>query len=144
MSAIDLIGEDRLVAWGQQLGAELQAPLVIFLEGNLGAGKTTLARGMLRGMGYQGAVKSPTYTLVEPYELAHQWVYHFDLYRLGDPEELEFLGAREYFGPGSICLVEWSVKGRGWLPEPDWVISLEAIASGAARRAQLMRQEQVR
>lgn len=98
---------------------------LIELRGELGAGKTTLVRGLMRGYGYEGAVKSPTYTLVEPYELVFGNIYHFDLYRLGHPEELEFLGVSEYFEAPSLCLVEWPEQGRGLLPVFDLRVSLE-------------------
>jgi tRNA threonylcarbamoyladenosine biosynthesis protein TsaE len=107
----------------------------VFLRGNLGMGKTTLSRGVMRGMGHEGAVKSPTYTIVEPYEHLDPMVYHFDLYRLGDPEELEYLGIRDYFGSSSLCLIEWAERGEGILPEPDVQVTLEPENEG--RRATL-------
>lgn len=96
----------------------------VHLQGDLGAGKTTLVRGMLRALGYTGAVRSPTYTLMEPYVLAEREVLHLDLYRLADPEELEYLGLREQSGGGTLWLVEWPERGRGWLPVPDLVVNL--------------------
>ena len=109
-------GEEAMVALGEHLGRELAAPMVVFLRGELGAGKTTLARGVLRAKGYSGAVKSPTYTLVEPYELQGVTLYHFDLYRLGDPEELEYVGIRDYLDGDSIVLVEWPERSGGCRP----------------------------
>ncbi len=130
-----LEGEAATVAAGEQLGVIAEPGSVWFLEGDLGAGKTTFCRGFLRAFGYSGAVKSPTYTLVEPYELERGLIYHFDLYRLGDPEELEYMGIRDYFSAASICLIEWPQRGRGILPAPDIRVRIEA--SGAGRTLQL-------
>ena len=110
----------------------------VFLHGNLGMGKTTMSRGVMRGMGHSGAVKSPTYTIVEPYDHLKPMVYHFDLYRLGDPEELEYLGIRDYFDSSSLCLIEWAERGEGVLPLPDLRVELEPEGEGrmATLRAQ--------
>lgn len=102
----------------------------VYLRGNLGAGKTTLTRGVLRGYGHLGAVKSPTYTLVEPYEESDFNIYHFDLYRLADPEEVEFLGVFDYFDEANLCLIEWAERGEGYLPAPDLEITLTIHGRG--------------
>lgn len=128
-----LADEDATVAFGRRLAAALTAGAVIHLHGDLGAGKTTLCRGILHGRGHVGAVKSPTYTLVEPYETAAGAVFHFDLYRLSDPEELEFLGIRDYLGSDALLLIEWPERGAGFLPPPDLALHLFAEAGG--RRA---------
>ena len=97
----------------------------VFLQGALGAGKTTLVRGFLREFGYSGVVKSPTYTLIEPYEIKGSTVYHFDLYRLNAPEELETIGLRDYFDQAAICLVEWPEKAGSRLGVPDLLVHIE-------------------
>ncbi|MFM1895535.1 MAG: tRNA ((37)-N6)-threonylcarbamoyltransferase complex ATPase subunit type 1 TsaE [Pseudomonadota bacterium] len=114
----------RAVDPGQPTGA------CIYLRGDLGAGKTTLTRGILRGYGFGGAVKSPTYTLVEPYELPEGSLYHFDLYRLNDPAEVEFLGIGDYFHGDSVCVIEWPEHGKSAIPGPDLDIELRHQGRG--------------
>lgn len=105
-------------------------PIAVFLNGVLGAGKTSFCGAVLSAFGHSGAVKSPTYTLVEPYVFDHLTVYHFDLYRLGDPEELDYMGIRDYFDAHSVALIEWPERGRGFLPHADLVVSLNPSAMG--------------
>ncbi len=112
------------------LAKSLDGHGVVYLHGHLGAGKTTFSRGVLHEYGHSGAVKSPTYTLVEPYELGSFHIFHFDLYRLSDPEELEYMGIRDYFDQQALCLVEWPEQGEGILPEPDLAVRLNANENG--------------
>ncbi|MBZ5486607.1 tRNA (adenosine(37)-N6)-threonylcarbamoyltransferase complex ATPase subunit type 1 TsaE [Halomonas aquamarina] len=127
---VQLDSEEAQVAFGEALGRALQGRGRVYLEGDLGAGKTTLTRGILRAYGHEGAVKSPTYTLVEPYELGQQRIYHLDLYRLADPEELEFIGGREVLSDEAVCIIEWPSRGEGWLPAPDLRLSLAVAEVG--------------
>jgi len=116
--------------WGAELWRQLPSKCLIFLHGDLGAGKTTLVRGFLRAAGFGGAVKSPTYTLVEDYTVGDRKILHFDLYRLVDPEELEWIGINDYFDQDCVCFIEWPDKGKGFLPQPDVVITLRPEADG--------------
>lgn len=116
--------------FGANLYKELPSKCLIFLQGELGAGKTTLVRGFLRAAGYTGAVKSPTYTLVEEYTIAGCKIFHFDLYRVVDPEELEWIGIRDYFDQDCVCFIEWPDRGKGFLPKPNRVINLVTEGEG--------------
>ena len=130
---VELPDESATLRLGQQL-----APVsgLIFLRGELGAGKTTFVRGYLRALGYGGAVKSPTYTLIEPYELNNRTLLHLDIYRLGDPSELEHIGVRDELEQGNTLLVEWPERAHGLLGKPDLDIALHY--HNDARRAELM------
>lgn len=129
----EVVDADAMESLGRALGAVLLHG-VVHLEGGLGAGKTTLCRGVLRARGHSGAVKSPTYTLVEPYLLAGGAVYHFDLYRLGSPQELELIGIRDYVDAVALCLIEWPERGGELTPTPDLVIQFATLASGRRLR----------
>jgi tRNA threonylcarbamoyladenosine biosynthesis protein TsaE len=119
-------------AVGASLARRLRDVSLITVSGPLGAGKTTLVRGLLRALGHAGAVKSPTFTLVESYPLDGGELHHFDLYRVQDPGELELIGWRDYLDGGNVCLVEWPERAGSFLPEPDMAIIID-IQDGQRR-----------
>lgn len=112
-------GESAQEALGRELAGLLRPPLILYLEGDLGTGKTTLTRGILRGLGHRGTVRSPTFTLLEPYDLGTWRLFHLDLYRLADPEELAYLGLRDLLDQDSVLIVEWPQRGGLALPPAD-------------------------
>ena len=112
---------------GRAFAKQLNPGMVVYLHGDLGAGKTTFVRGVLQGLGYTGKVKSPTYTLVEPYSVSRYEVYHFDLYRFMDESEWDAAGFSEYFNEGSICMVEWPEKAENILPQSDFDVKLDLL-----------------
>lgn len=135
MNKIILADESATIAFGKKLAFacskavnQKNIAIILYLHGDLGAGKTTLSRGFLAGLNFTDAVKSPTYSLVESYMLEDFVVYHFDLYRLADPEELEFIGFRDYFHSAGICLIEWPERAAGFLPKADIIIYLDYLA----------------
>jgi tRNA threonylcarbamoyladenosine biosynthesis protein TsaE len=127
MIKFELTSEKEMLGLGVMLSRFLCGEGVIHLSGGLGAGKTTLCRGILRAMGHLGAVKSPTFTLVEPYQISDSEVYHFDFYRLNDPGELDYIGIDEYFGKKKLCLIEWPEKAIGYLPQHDLDITIDVL-----------------
>ena len=133
--------EQKMQVFGEKIAqviGQINAPLLILLNGDLGAGKTTLSRGILNGLGHRGSVKSPTYTLVEPYDLEIGKVFHFDLYRLVDPEELYDIGFNDYLTESQLCMIEWPGKGGSLLPKAD--ISLQINSNGTGRQVILTAQ----
>ena len=130
---VELQGEQAMVDYGSKISAaiaETAQPIIIFLSGDLGAGRTTLSRGILLGLGHRGSVKGPTYTLVEPYDLEIGKVYHFDLYRLFDPEELEHIGFSDYLSASQLSMIEWPENGHGYTPPPDLAINISQLPNG--------------
>ncbi|MFA9440509.1 tRNA (adenosine(37)-N6)-threonylcarbamoyltransferase complex ATPase subunit type 1 TsaE [Uliginosibacterium sp. sgz301328] len=126
--------ESATEALGAWLADVVEPGLVIWLSGDLGAGKTTLTRGLLRALGHAGSVKSPTYTLIEPYVVSKIPLYHFDFYRFSDPEEFLDAGLEEYFAGDAVCLVEWADKAGPYVPRPD--IEIRLVVEGNGRRAE--------
>jgi len=127
--------ESATLEFGAKLAKRLPSKGIIFLYGDLGAGKTTLVRGILQALGHKGSTKSPTYTLVEPYQIEQRSIYHFDLYRLSDPEELEYMGMRDYLDEQALCFIEWPQNGQGFLPAAD--LSINLAYEGLQRRITL-------
>lgn len=127
---LELADEAATLNFGAVMAQAMQANLTIYLHGDLGAGKTTLVRGLLHALGHAGKVKSPTYTLVEPYELSDFTLYHFDLYRFNDEEEWDAAGFRDYFNAQSVCLIEWPEKAENVLPMPDMNVNFTIKDSG--------------
>lgn len=128
--AVRLADEQATLAFGQTLARLLEGRGLVTLQGNLGGGKTTLCRGLIQALGHEGKVKSPTYTLVEPYELPAGKVLHYDLYRLTDPEELEFLGMRDHLDAGTLTLIEWPERAGSLLPPADLALHLSVQDGG--------------
>ena len=129
-TAIAVPSAEEMEALGARFARHLGTVRRVHVRGALGAGKTTLVRGLLRGLGHTGAVRSPTFTLVESYVLNGQTVHHFDLYRLQDPEELEFLGIRDYLDKDNVCIVEWPERAGALLPAPDLDVMIEPAEMG--------------
>lgn len=129
--SLQIDSEEAMIEFGKKLAKSLveRNAVTVYFEGDLGAGKTTLCRGILRGLGFEGRVRSPTYTLMESYQIPSSYVYHFDLYRMIHAEELEFIGGRDYFVDGNLCLVEWPERGAGWLPSPDVEICIRVLST---------------
>lgn len=129
-----LLSQDELEAWGRRVGREAPGPLVLVLRGDLGAGKSTLARAVARGAGVEGSVPSPTFNLLFTYRTASgRTVHHLDLYRLEDPDEVWDLGWGEWGDAGELVLVEWPERAERYLPAPRWEVRLEEVAEPEVR-----------
>ncbi|MBL8449496.1 MAG: tRNA (adenosine(37)-N6)-threonylcarbamoyltransferase complex ATPase subunit type 1 TsaE [Dechloromonas sp.] len=129
-AVFDLPDEAATLAAGAALGAALRPGMVVWLQGDLGAGKTTMVRALLRSLGHQGPVKSPTYSLVEVYVISSLYLYHFDFYRFESPEEFLDAGMDEYFRDDAACLVEWPERAQGCVPPPDLCLVLRYAGTG--------------
>lgn len=125
-----LADDSASAAFGAALAPHLRPGMVLYLEGDLGAGKTSIVRAMLRALGHQGAVKSPTFALVEVYVISSLYFYHFDFYRFSHPEEFIDAGLEEYFNGSAVCLIEWPAKAAPYLPPPDIVVALSFADQG--------------
>lgn len=126
---------EEMEALGASLVKSLKTPAVVYLRGELGTGKTTLVRGALRALGYQGLVKSPTFTIVESYHVDQLDIHHFDLYRITAPEELELIGIRDYFNAPSLVFFEWPDQGLGLIPSPT--MEVQIAHAGDTRRVEI-------
>lgn len=132
---VSINSEEALFGFAAEIVSKVTPGQVIFLKGPLGAGKTTFTRGFLRALGYQGPVKSPTYTLVETYALeGNLQIHHFDLYRISDPEELPLMGFDDYFGSQAICLIEWPEMGGDHVPKADWILDIALDGADLSKR----------
>ena len=130
-----LADEAATEAYGRALAHRLPRGAIVFLRGDLGAGKTTLARGILRGLGYSGSVKSPTYTILEPHDLPYSAVYHFDFYRIGDSRELDLIGIDELIAADALKLIEWPERAGDRLPAPD--VDVRLVPDGGGRQLEV-------
>lgn len=124
---------EETVEFAEKLAKSIHAPAIIYLEGPLGAGKTTFVQGFLQGLGYEGLVKSPTYTLIETYNVNEAVILHADLYRIKSTYELEEMGFRDYFNSNTIALIEWASYAKGWLPKPYILCTLKIPDNGVGR-----------
>lgn len=131
---IEVADEAAMLELGARLATAFRAGGIVWLSGELGAGKTTLVRGVLRGLEYSDRVKSPSYGLIESYELPELTVHHLDLYRIGHPEEIAYLGLEELLEGTTLLLIEWPEQGRGWVPPPDWQIRIDHAGEGRVVR----------